>query len=82
MKRSSYHNVLQSWIKQGLLEKHYFETRNIATHYDTKRKMYVGKKTPQKVLVLRFRHKKSFFIREENIEDYLHFIAEHGAGAA
>lgn len=75
MKKSSYHNTLQSWIKSGLLETHEITFRNLASVYDPTTKTYKGPKTKQEVLLLNFKH-KSFFVRKPYIKDYLEFIKE------
>ena len=72
---SSYHNRISKLIKENLLIRYEITNESHRNTYDKNLKIYVGKKQSIKVLRLYFRNNKSFFIREQYIEDYLKLIS-------
>ena len=78
MKKSSYHNKIQKFIKDGLLENYEITFEKHKNEYDEKTKTYIGPKELIRVLRLNFKH-ASFFIREPYIEDYINFIKSQEA---
>lgn len=76
MKKSSYHNIIQKFIRDDLLESYKITFEKQPVNYDNKTKKYIGPKQLIKVLRLNFKH-TSLFIREPYIKDYINFIKKH-----